>query len=183
MIMLMGVAGTGKSTQGKMLADEKGYAWLSTGEILRVLITGSRRQEMLSGKLLTDEEVINVVDKVLELIDPNDEFVLDGFPRTMKQLDWLLDQANKGVFSRILVFHLTAPDNVVHDRLLQRGRLDDSEEAISKRLDEYKTETLPIIERLRQSGAKVIEINASNDAEGIHAEIMKHVNGSSDGTG
>jgi adenylate kinase len=178
MILLAGVAGSGKSTQGKMLADEKGYAWLSTGEILRVLITGSRRQEMLKGKLLTDQEVINVVDKVLELIDPNDEFVLDGFPRTPKQLDWLLQEAKKGRFSRILVFHLTVSEKIVQQRLLQRGRLDDNEGAIAKRFEEYRSLTLPIIERLSQAGAQVIEIDAANDPSLIHAQIMKHVNGS-----
>ena len=177
MILLIGVAGSGKSTKGKMLADQKGYAWLSTGEILRVLITGSRRQEMLEGKLLTDEEVINVVDKVLELIDPNDEFVLDGFPRTLKQLDWLLKQEKSGRFSRILVFHLTASEKVVHDRLRQRGRLDDSEEAIAKRFDEYRALTLPIIQKLKQAGTTVVEIDAGNNPEDIHKQIMKQING------
>ena len=65
MIILMGVAGAGKSLQSRLLADEYGYAWISTGEILRVLITGKRRQEMLSGKLLSDDEMIQVMDKVL----------------------------------------------------------------------------------------------------------------------
>ena len=70
MIILTGVAGAGKSMQGKILADEHGYAWISTGEILRVLVTGKRRQEMLQGKLLSDEEMIAILDKVFELIDP-----------------------------------------------------------------------------------------------------------------
>src|SRR5215469_6008662 len=98
MIILMGVAGAGKSMQGKLLADEHGYAWISTGEILRVLVTGQRRQEMLEGKLLSDEEMIKILDKVLELIDTTREFVLDGFPRTVVQADWLIRQAETGRF-------------------------------------------------------------------------------------
>ena len=47
MIILTGVAGAGKSMQGKLLADEHGYAWISSGEIFRVLVTGKRRQAML----------------------------------------------------------------------------------------------------------------------------------------
>ncbi len=66
MIILMGVAGAGKSMQGRMFADEHGYAWISTGELFRVLVTGQRRQQMLAGKLLSDEEVIKLIDKTLK---------------------------------------------------------------------------------------------------------------------
>src|SRR4051812_30840697 len=96
MILLMGVAGAGKSIQGHQLADQYGYAYISTGENFRVLITGKRRNEMLEGKLLSDNEVIKVVDKVLELIDTKEQFILDGFPRTRPQVDWLLAQHESG---------------------------------------------------------------------------------------
>src|SRR5665213_2302878 len=113
MIILMGVAGAGKSMQSRLLADEYGYAWISTGEILRVLITGKRRQEMLAGKLLSDEEMIQVIDKVLDLIDTNQEFVLDGFPRTITQADWLLEQVAKGRFELTAVVHMSASEDTV----------------------------------------------------------------------
>jgi len=179
MIILMGVAGAGKSTQGRLLADQKGYAWISTGEILRVLITGTRRQKMLQGKLLSDEETINVIDKVLDLIDPNDEFVLDGFPRSMQQLHWLLKQTDQERFDRILVIYLRAPEALVHDRLIQRGRTDDTDQAIGERFKEYHEVTLPILDEFRQHNIKIYEFDASQDAETIHSEIMHHLNGSS----
>src|SRR5260370_14338381 len=138
----MGVAGAGKSLQGKLLADEHGYAWISTGEILRVLVTGKRRQEMLEGKLLSDEEVANILDKVFELIDTNEEFVLDGFPRTVAQADWLLRRAKEGKFELSAVVHLRASEDVVKQRLIDRGRVDDTQEAIAQRFEEYKTVTL-----------------------------------------
>ena len=78
MIILMGVAGAGKSMQGKILADEHGYAWISCGEVLRVLVTGKRRLEMLEGKLLSDQEVITVMDKVLELVQRRNDLVKRG---------------------------------------------------------------------------------------------------------
>ncbi len=176
MILLMGVAGSGKSTQGRLLADEKGYAWISTGEILRVLITGSRRQEMLEGKLLTDEEMINVMDKVFDIIDPNDEFVLDGFPRTLPQAKWLLEQEDKGRFSRVLLLHLYADKGVVHDRLVARGRVDDTETAINTRFEEYETLTLPIVEAFKKHGAEVYDIDGTLSADKIHDQIMKLTN-------
>src|SRR5437867_7795054 len=141
MIILMGVAGSGKSMQSKILADEHGYAWISTGEILRVLVTGKRRQEMLQGKLLSDEEMINILDKVLELIDIRQEFVLDGFPRTVPQADWLLEQTAQGRFTLSAVIHLTASEEVVRQRLIERGRVDDTEEAIAQRFEEYQSVT------------------------------------------
>ena len=113
MIILMGVAGSGKSTQGRLLADEKGYAWISSGEILRVLVTGKRRHEMLEGKLLSDEEMIQIFDKVLDLINPADEFVLDGFPRTVVQLEWLLEQVKADRLDMTAVFDLEAPEKIV----------------------------------------------------------------------
>lgn len=175
MILLMGVAGSGKSMQGKIFADEHGYAWISTGEIFRVLITGKRRQEMLEGKLLSDDEVIKVVDKVLELIDTTQEFVLDGFPRTIPQADWLLGQAHEGRFKLNAVVHLTASEGVVRSRLLERGRQDDTDAAIAKRFSEYHSTTLPIIDHLKREGAPVFDIDAAQDPRAVHDAILRCV--------
>jgi adenylate kinase len=175
MIILMGVAGAGKSMQGKILADEHGYAWISTGEILRVLVTGKRRQEMLQGKLLSDEEMINLIDKVLDLIDTKQEFVLDGFPRTVPQADWLLEQVHKGRFALSAVVHLAASEDIVRSRLLDRARPDDTEEAIAKRFSEYRAVTLPILEHLEREGAKVCKIDAAQDVRVVHDAILKCV--------
>ena len=173
MIILAGVAGAGKSMQGRLLADEHGFAWISTGEILRVLITGKRRQEMLAGKLLSDQEVIDVVDKVLELIDTSEEFVLDGFPRTIEQAEWLLNQTKKERFHLTGVFNLQATEDVVRDRLMERGRPDDTEGAINERFREYRAVTLPILEHFRQEGANVCDINAAQSPKEVHDEIVK----------
>jgi len=173
MIILTGVAGSGKSSQGKILADEHGYAWISTGEILRVLVTGKRRQEMLQGKLLSDDEMIAILDKIFELIDVDQEFVLDGFPRTIPQADWLLEQVHKKRFKLSGVVHLQASEQVVHDRLMGRGRVDDTEEAIKKRFDEYRAVTVPIIEHFRREGVPVCDIDASQESRVVHDTILK----------
>src|SRR5476651_1716531 len=115
MILLMGPAGAGNSIQGHQLADQYGYAYISTGEIFRVLITGKRRNQMLEGKLLSDEEVIRVVDKVLELIDTSEQFILDGFPRTKPQIDWLLDQCKSGRFNLPIAINLEVSSDVIHE--------------------------------------------------------------------
>jgi len=173
MIILMGVAGAGKSMQGRLLADEHGFAWISTGEILRVLITGKRRQQMLEGKLLSDQEVIDVVDKVLELIDTSEEFVLDGFPRTVTQTDWLIDQTEKGRFRLTEVFNLQASEDVVRSRLMDRGRQDDTEAAINERFSEYRSVTLPILEHFKREQVRVCDIDASQSPRQVHDNIIR----------
>jgi adenylate kinase len=175
MIILMGVAGAGKSMQGKILADEHGYAWISTGEILRVLVTGKRRHEMLQGKLLSDEEMIRLMDKVLDLIDTKQEFVLDGFPRTVPQADWLLKQVKEGRFKLTAVIHLAASEAVVRSRLLSRARPDDTEEAIKERFSEYSAVTVPIIAHLEKMGARICNIEASEGIRAVHDAILKCV--------
>src|SRR6266446_2044894 len=160
MIVLMGVAGAGKSMQGRLFADEHGLAWISTGELLRVLVTGRRRREMLEGKLLSDDEMIFILDKVLELINTNEEFVLDGFPRTIPQAEWLLSQSKNGRFDVDAVFNLVAQKDIVRERLRARGRIDDSDQAITERFEEYEKVTLPIIELFKNRGITVYEVDA-----------------------
>lgn len=175
MIILMGVAGAGKSMQGQLFADEHGYAWISTGELFRVLVTGERRQQMLQGKLLSDGEVIAMVQRSLNLIDLDQEFLLDGFPRTKIQADWLLSEVKSGRLRMTAVFNLVASEDVVKRRLLNRGRQDDTEQSIKLRFAEYKTLTLPIIDYFRKSGAPVYDINADLDPASVHGEIMSHL--------
>ncbi len=176
MILLMGVAGAGKSMQGKLLADEHGYSWISTGEILRVLVTGQRRQEMLQGKLLSDEEVTRILEKVLELIDTSREFVLDGYPRTLAQADWLLKQAKQDHrFKLTAVIHLQASEEVVRARLMERGRVDDTDDAIAKRFEEYRAVTLPIIDHFKNEEIKVFDIDAGQTPREVHDQIVKYI--------
>ncbi len=176
MIILAGVAGAGKSMQGRMLADEKGYAWISTGEVLRVLVTGKRRKAMLSGKLLSDAEMIRMMDKVFDFIDLSEEFILDGFPRTTKQADWLIDQVEMERFKVSAVFHIEASEEVVLQRLKKRGRQDDTEEAIRERFKEYRRVTVPMLDHFRGRDIPVYDINGDQEPRAVHDEIDSHFN-------
>lgn len=175
MIILMGVAGAGKSMQGRLFADEHGYAWISTGELFRVLVTGQRRAQMLEGKLLSDDEVVALVDKTLNLIDVRQEFLLDGFPRTIPQADWLLEQIHAGRLDLTAIFNLQASQEVVKDRLLARARQDDTESVIAKRFEEYEKSTLPILEHFKRENAPVYDINAAQDPISVHDDMMRHI--------
>lgn len=176
MIILTGVAGAGKSMQGRLLSDELGYAWVSTGEVLRVLITGKRRQEMLEGKLLNDEEMIAILDKIFDLIDTEQQFILDGFPRTVPQADWLIEQGDKGRFKLDAVVHLAASEEVVRERLLARGRIDDNQAAIDERFREYRAVTLPILDHFQQREVPIYTVDAAQTPEQVHNEIVAYLN-------
>lgn len=173
MILLMGPAGAGKSMQGHKLADEYGYAYISTGEVFRLLITGHRRTEMLEGKLLSDAETINVVDKVFDIVDVKQQFLLDGFPRTANQVTWMLGEIAAGRFEMPVVIHMELPESEIRKRLGSRGRPDDTDKAITTRYDLYKQETLPLIEQMQKSGMKIIKIDAVGTPVRIHELILK----------
>lgn len=175
MIVFMGVAGSGKSVQGRSLADELGLPWLSTGEFLRMLIAGERRQQMIAGKLLDDQEIIALVQKIFRIIDTDEEFVLDGFPRTLAQADWLLSQVKHGQLHVTAVIHLTASEAEVEKRLLKRGRPDDTSEVIKKRFVEYQETVVPMLEHFKKSGIKVFEIDGTKPVKEVHKAILAAV--------
>lgn len=173
MIVFMGVAGSGKSSQGKMLADQLALPWLSTGEFLRMMIAGQRRRDMLAGKLLSDDETISLVQKIFNVVGTDHEFILDGFPRTSAQADWLLAQAKHGQLKITAVINLQASAEVVLQRLLGRGRQDDTKAAIKERMEEFEAAVKPILGQFMVAKVPVIDINAEGTIEAIHQEIIK----------
>lgn len=169
----MGVAGSGKSMQGKLLADKLSLPWLSTGEFLRMLVAGPRRKDMLSGKLLKDAEIIDMVQKIFNVVESKDEIILDGFPRSTAQADWLLSQVKHLQLKITAVINLQASLKVVRQRLLGRGRQDDVEEAIKERFMEYEASVKPILEQFKQANVLIIDVNAEQSPTVIHEEIMR----------
>ncbi len=176
MILLMGIAGSGKGTQGKMLADQHNFHLISMGEVLRMYVTGQQRERMLAGELLDDQEIIAIVDRVLSSLPDSEEVIMDGFPRTIPQAEWLMGQVKAGRFSLRTAFHLVASREAVKQRLLQRGRIDDKEAAIEARFDEYERSTAPLLTWLSEHGIDVLNINAERSVEAVNDEMVKHLN-------
>ncbi|HVC36650.1 MAG TPA: nucleoside monophosphate kinase [Candidatus Dormibacteraeota bacterium] len=175
MIILMGLPGSGKGTQGKMLADQHDLHLISMGELVRLYVTGDRRQRMLAGELLDDEEVIKILDQVLKTLPTDEEFVLDGFPRTPVQAEWLIEQVHAGRFQIDEVFYLSASTETVKRRLKNRGRIDDKDDIINERFREYEQLTRPLVEWFRQHDIKVTDINAERTAPEVNDEVIKYL--------
>lgn len=176
MIIFVGVAGSGKSVQGRLLADELALPWLSTGEFLRMLISGQRRKEMLAGKLLEDREIIRLVQRMFALINVHDEFILDGFPRTVSQADWLLNQHKHRQLDVTAVIHLMVDEQTVLDRLKKRGRQDDTKEAIAERLREFEEVVRPILDNFKKADIPVFDIDGDDTVEAVQAKVRQSIN-------
>ena len=172
MILIMGVAGAGKSVLGRKVADNLGLPWLSTGEFLRMLVTGKRCKEMLAGQLLSDTEMIELADKIFHMIETKEEFILDGFPRTVGQADWLIAQHSAGLINISTVLHIEASENVVKERLLERGRQDDTKEAIAARFDEYRRVTLPMIKDFENKAITVHHIDGEGTPKSVYQSVL-----------
>jgi adenylate kinase len=175
-ILLMGMPGSGKGTQGKILADRHGYHLVSMGELVRLYVTGERRQQMLAGTLLDDTEIIAIIDKVLKSIVDDENCILDGFPRTIPQAEWLLAQVKAGRFTLNRVFHLVASREAVVNRLSHRGRMDDDQNVITERLKEYDRLTQPLIDWFGANGVEVLDVNAEHQVEEVNDDLEKYLN-------
>jgi adenylate kinase len=175
-ILLMGMPGSGKGTQGKILADRHSFHLISMGELVRLYVTGQRRQQMLSGVLLDDQEIITILDSVLSSIKDDEECILDGFPRTIPQAQWLMEQIKTGRFSLNRVFHLVASREAVVNRLSHRGRMDDNQTVITERLKEYDRLTQPLIDWFTSSGILVQDVNAERSVEEVNDDLEKYLN-------
>ncbi len=172
MILLMGIAGSGKGTQSKLLAEKDGYDLISTGDLLRNFGSDEQHSRMNNGEILGDDEVTELLEKALMQIKDQNNVILDGYPRRLTQAQWLLDQSNKGRFQVESVVHLVASKFAVKSRLLERARKDDHDSGIDQRFKDYEQDTVPIINFLIKSGVRLKEIDAEKSVEIVHNEIV-----------
>jgi adenylate kinase len=153
-ILLMGPPGAGKGTQAVVLAERLGVPHISTGDIFRANVAGGTplgleaKRYMDAGDYVPDSVTNDMVRDRLAQDDARNGFLLDGYPRTLAQVDEL-DQmlaANGSSLDRVV--ELTADLDEVVGRLLNRaqeqGRADDTEEVIRRRLEVYTEQTAPL---------------------------------------
>ena len=172
MIIFMGLAGSGKSTMGQLLAAHLHCPWVSTGNLLRAKMDQPTQAEMLKGKIISDEQTLAVLDEEFRRIGADqNQFVLDGSPRTMRQAQWLVEKDHAGELKITGVIHLKVAQDTAKKRLLARQRPDDHEQAIAERFREYDEAIVPIIKYLTKEGYKVHDIDADQPPEKVSADI------------
>lgn len=176
MIVVMGIVGSGKGTQGKWLAEERKLSYVSTGDILREHASQEQHKRMLAGGLLDDQEIITMVDAVMKELPDVDASIFDGFPRSLTQTRWLLEQVKASRLAMPTFLHLVVSKNEVKQRLLLRGRNDDTPEVIEQRFREYDATTDPIFDYLKDNGVTVYDIDAAQTPDDVHQSIIDCLN-------
>lgn len=177
-IVFMGPPGAGKGTQAVRLATKIKVPHLSTGEMLReacrlqTKIGDQACQRMEAGKLVPDELVFQMAATRIEEKDCQSGYVLDGFPRTVRQaemFDELLAERSVSL-SGVLKIHVEEPELL--KRLVDRGRQDDAAEVIKRRLEQYESLTKPLLDYYQDRG-KLYTIEGHATPDQVHTEILR----------
>lgn len=180
-IILIGIQGAGKSTQGNLLSEKLSIPYLSTGHIFRLLakehtpLGKQIKVVMNAGLLISDTRTLKIVSEYLARPKYKDGYILDGFPRTLVQAKAFENDIDKVVYLKI-------SDKEALWRIAGRndsGREDETLMAVRKRIESFHKFTEPVLEYYKKKG-KLIEVNGEQDIEKIHKEIMKKLK--SDGT-
>jgi adenylate kinase len=170
-ILLIGAAGSGKGTQATKLSEKYGIPHVSMGDLIRDEIksesdAGKKIKEIVhAGKLIPYDLTVKILNKRLDQNDCKKGFILDGFPRTMEQ-----EEMTKFDFD--YAFYLEVSDKEVIERLLKRGRHDDTEDSIKERLNVFHTETKPLLAYFEEKGI-LKNVDGSASTEEVFENIVK----------
>ena len=181
-IILLGPPGSGKGTQGKLIAERLGVSKIATGDLIRAAMRertplGRQARDYYDrGLLVPDEIILGLIAEVLNSPEAKRGVVMDGFPRTIAQaeaVDQLLAERGAAV-DRVLVFQVPEEELVrrMHQRAREEGRSDDTPEAIRKRLAVYREQTAPLVVYYRDRGL-VTDIEAVGPIETIAQRVQE----------
>ncbi len=181
--VVIGPQGSGKSTQSRMLATYYDFVHVSVGDIIRwhiehkTKLASKIRVILGSGNLLPDELVMDVIKNRLEEHDWNYGFILDGFPRTRAQAEFLWQN-----WDIDHVVYLDVPDEVIFDRVLKRGkagwgsgytkRADSNPDSLRRRIRDYHIRTNPLLDLYGELGI-LVQIQANQPISSVYARITQ----------
>jgi adenylate kinase len=176
-LILLGAAGSGKTTQAHQLGEMLQIPTISSGEMLRNAISSGLqlgdevRRYVESGELVPDELMIGLLRAILVQPDFKRCWAIEGYPRTAfqaEELDFLLEDLNQPLDAAI---YLNVSEELLVKRSLARGDYDDTAELIQKRLQLFQECTTPILDYYGHK-KKLITIDGSLDAASITAQIQ-----------
>jgi adenylate kinase len=178
MILLLGMPGSGKTTQTQILAEHLDCPWFSMGEIIRQKATDGDRDLMLEGKIIPDDPTLKMLWNELKGLDlVNKECIVEGNPRSIPQAEWWLAKIKKGEIKFTGLIHLVISAEDAENRLAQRHRVDDEDIAVlKKRFAEYHAKVSPTLEYLKKHGLKVHQIDAAQGIHKVEVDIKKALN-------
>lgn len=151
-LVLLGPPGAGKGTQAELLSDKLGVPHISTGNLFRANISqqtplGREAEKYtLAGNLVPSDVTNRMVEARIAEPDAVNGFVLDGYPRTVDQAEALERMLKETDHKLDAVLSIEVVEDVVVERMLGRGREDDTEEVIRNRMHVYQSETAPLLD-------------------------------------
>ena len=181
-LVLMGPPGAGKGTQAKFIADHFKIPAISTGDIFRANVSQGTplgqeaKRYMDAGEYVPDEVTNKMVRNRIDEPDAVPGFLLDGYPRTLAQVEELDGMIKFTGHALDAVVCLTADDDVLVSRLLQRaqleGRADDTEDVIRRRQEVYADQTAPLIDVYRDRGI-LVEVDGLGEVDEVTQRIFE----------
>ena len=182
-IVFFGPPGSGKGTQAKLLAKELNILHLSTGDILRDKLSDGDslstklKEVMSSGNLVSDEILNQIIANKLVSEECNNGYILDGYPRTISQSEFLLAFAKSNNLKLDIIINFKIDFKLVEERIILRSkqeqRSDDNIGVIKTRLDKYNQETYPVSQFFSKNFSQnFFTIDASQEISKIQKELI-----------
>lgn len=178
-VVILGPPGSGKGTQGKLLAPILNFAYLSMGQFLREYgeldrpMSRKIKDMIDGGNMITTEMLKEIFDDVLLRIKDSKGVVFDGFPRKLDQVPFFEKIVEDNGIQDVKVISLEVPEEKLLQRIHGRdqGRADDDPSIIKTRFDLYQEKTLPINDYFEKKGL-LIKVNGDQPVEDVHKEIL-----------
>jgi adenylate kinase len=181
-VIMMGPPGAGKGTQATFVAEHFGIPAISTGDIFRAKVAEGTplgleaKRYMDKGEYVPDEITNKMVRNRIDEPDAEPGFLLDGYPRTLAQveeLDGMVEFTGHRLDAAVV---LTVDSEEIVQRLLQRaeveGRADDTEEVIRRRQEIYREQTEPLIDVYRDRGL-LVEVDGMGEVDQVTKRIFE----------
>jgi adenylate kinase len=180
-VILMGPPGAGKGTQAKIIAGRLDVPAVSTGDIFRANVSEGTplgleaKRYMDAGDYVPDEVTNAMVRDRIGQDDAKGGFLLDGYPRTVSQVDELDKMLSEAGHSLDAVVVMTVDQEELVARLLRRaqleGRSDDTEAVIRRRQEIYNEQTAPLLAVYADRGL-LYEVNGMGEVDEVTARVL-----------
>lgn len=171
-IILIGIQGSGKSTQGNLLSEKLGIPYLSAGHIFRILAKQKTplghqiKVVMNAGFLIPDEKTLKIVEEYLEKPEYKKGFILDGFPRTLTQAKKFKIKVDKAIYIKIsdkeALWRISGREEIREDETLM---------AIRKRIEMFHKFTEPVLDYYKSKGI-LLEVEGERPVIDINEDIF-----------
>ena len=182
--IFFGPPGAGKGTQAAILSKKYNIPHLSTGEILRNNLLGTSAESIKikkileKGDLVSDEILNEIIKQKLDSPECIHGYILDGYPRTLSQNDWLQNYLDYKKLEITKIFDINLEKNIIVKRIKNRAilenRKDDTEAVIQNRVNKYIEETKPLSQYYFKKNPKNYHlINGDQEIEMIQNDILK----------